>query len=351
MSLAEPAPASNAPSARPVVTVNVIAGDDSVREVVFDGNIATRSSGNNDAWLLLTMLDPPALVKRLHITPGYFRQPRRWNPNDGDLIWNLITDPDQNPRTLEVCQKMLAGVRVPVVNPPALLHRTRRHEIPKVLAGIENVQAPKVLLLKYPSLERVRTLAAQSDFAFPAILRTTGSHNGEVLGVFNSVEDLAPIFGDRKTEYYLTEFVDVRGDDRLYRKTRFFFCGDQIITRQHVIADEWSVHGSSSRGVMQGNERLISEGRTMLVEGFESLPETVRQTVHAIRQRIGLDYCGLDCCLMPDGRVVVFECNATMSFKPHKGKNPATQHNQAAYPRMFKALDRLIRRKAGFAVD
>ncbi|MFC4440678.1 ATP-grasp domain-containing protein [Caulobacter henricii] len=301
-------------------------------------------TGNNDGHTMLSMLCPSIELGRIHVAPSYFRQSKRWNPNAADLLWNIISDVDQNPDTLDIARKLVSTASRPIVNPPSLMGRTRRHTLAGLLQGLDGVIVPKVLLLRNPTLERVSKAAAEAGFRFPAILRQTGSHNGEMLGVFNAPEDMAQIFGDRKNAYYLTEFVDVRRADRFYRKSRFFFVGDTIITRQHVIADKWYVHGGA--GVLAEHAALRDEARAMLIDGFEALPLATRTAVDAIRQAIGFDYCGLDCCIQEDGRVVVFEANATMNFSP-RFDNQTTQHNRAALPRMLAALRRLIEAKTG----
>jgi len=326
--------------------VGVLTGSDDIRHRVTDGSERTGGAGVNDCIRMINMLDPPVDLRRMHITPGYFRGSRRYALERCDLLWNAITDMDQNAETLEVARKMLTGVKKPVINPPELIPRTRRHEIPKVLADLDGVTAPKVLRFKYPTLERLKRLVADHDFKFPAIVRPAGTHSGQVVGLFSAVEDLEVIFGDRKTEYYMTEFVDVRRPDGYYHKTRFYFVGDEIITRQHIIAEDWSIHGRSSRGVMSESEDLQAESRAMLVDGFEALPAMTRAALHSIRQRVGLDYCGLDCAILEDGSIVVFECNATMNFSPNF-RNQATQHNKAALPRFLDALQKMILTKAG----
>lgn len=347
MNLAEtPGAPSPSPAPEQIPVVAVITGSDMNRQVITDRQQMTHGVGNNDGLYMLTMLDPPVRIERMHISPGYFRQTKRWNLNSADLVWNVISDIDQNPDTIDVARKLVATARPPIINPPGLLSRTRRHTLSQLLQDVDGVIAPKVLLLRNPTLDRVKKLATEADFRFPAILRPTGSHNGEVLGVFGAPEELTEIFGDRKNTYYLTEFVDVRRADGFYRKTRFFFVGDRIITRQHIIGNEWSVHGRSSRGAMAENASLQAESRASLIDGFEALPDATRAAVDDIRRRIGLDYCGLDCCIQPDGQVVVFEANATMNFKP-LFRNPATQHNRAALPRMLSAMRQLIHAKTG----
>jgi len=325
-------------------TIGVVCGGDDAPHVVWDWGSKTRSVGNNDSLAMLKYLQPDIQLRRMHLAPSYLRQPRRHNFSGCDLIWNAISDEIQNSRTLAIAQRLIGEQKLPVVNPPALIPRTSRVEIARRLAGLDGVVAPKVLVLRNPSRERVERLVRDAGFTFPGILRRTGTHNGDVIGIFPDLDSLATIFGDRKNEYNLIEFVDVRGKDGHYRKTRFFFVGDRIITRQHIISDEWSVHGRSSKRILADHPELIEEGRDKLVNGFASLPTATRTAVDAIRQRIGLDYFGLDCCMMESGEIVVFECNATMNFNP-RFANPTTQHNRAALPRMIDALRALVAKK------
>jgi glutathione synthase/RimK-type ligase-like ATP-grasp enzyme len=324
-----------------VPTVGVICGGDAAKAIVWDYDPNTIVQGNNDTLAMLGLLEPHIVVRRVFLAPSYFRQPRRYDFRKFDLVWNSISDEVQNSKILAIAQKLATEAKLPIINPPVLIPRTSRAETAKRLAGIEGVVVPKVLVLRNPSRERVARQIDEAGFGFPAILRRTGTHNGEVIGLFDDLDSLETIFGDRKHEYNLIEFVDVRPGDGLYRKTRFFFVGDQVITRQHIVSDEWSVHGKSSRRIMSSRDDLLVESRAMLTDGFEALPEQVRTRVHAIRERMGLDYLGLDCCLLQSGDIVVFECNATMNFNP-AFRNPAMQHNRASLPRYLEALRALV---------
>ncbi len=329
-----------------VPRIGVICGNDSAPGVIRDPDVGTQLVGNNDSFSMLKHLEPAIDFRRVHLAPSYFRQTFRYDFSRYDLVWNAISDEIQNAKTLGIAQKLIGGLKVPVVNPPALIPLTSRVKIAEQLQGIDGVVAPKVLMFRNPTRERVARLAQNADFRFPAILRKTGTHNGEVVGIFEDLDSLGPIFGDRKSEYNLIEFVDVRRADGFYRKTRFFFVGDQILTRQHIVSDEWSIHSMSSRRIMPKYTELQEEARDLIVNGFAALPTATRNAIHDIRRRVGLDYCGLDCYLAEDGGVVVYECNATMNFAPTFG-NPATQYNRASFPRYLSALRRLIHAKTG----
>ncbi len=53
--------------------------------------------------------------------------------------------------------------------------------------------------------------------------------------------------------------------------------------------------------------------------------------LRAIRQAVGLDFFGIDCAIGPDGRLVVFEVNASM----------LVHEDNAAFPYKAPAVDRI----------
>jgi hypothetical protein len=60
-----------------------------------------------------------------------------------------------------------------------------------------------------------------------------------------------------------------------------------------------------------------------------------------IAERVGLDYFGLDCGLMPDGRLVVFEVETGMIVHD---RDPADlyPYKKLFVPRIFRAVERMI---------
>ena len=66
--------------------------------------------------------------------------------------------------------------------------------------------------------------------------------------------------------------------------------------------------------------------------------------LQAIRERIGLDYCGVDCGLDASGNIVVFEVNASMLVHARNEgflyKDPAVRRIKLAYDAMLRKLAR-----------
>ncbi len=322
-------------------------GTDDDRVIDFSPGSRVVIQGNNDANDLLERLSPDRVAwKRLHITPGYYRKPRRWDVSRLDVLWNMVSDPDTNPLVLKVIDRLVAESGLPVVDPPAQIRASRRHMIAERLAGVDGVVAPKVLLLRNPTLDRVLLQIEKAGFAFPAILRRAGSQNQRHLGIFQRAEDMAAIFGDRRHEYYLTEYVETRGHDGLYRKHRLWFVGDQVIRKGLQFNETWCVGGADTHGFMASHPEVMDEAHREVIEGFEGLPPFTQVALRDVGRRVGLDYFGLDCLLAPDGQVVVFEANATMNYNPAP-KRETSAYMTAVLPRTLDAVATLLASKAG----
>ncbi len=322
------------------ICVGFLVGNDTDRTIQFDQTGVVNLVGNNDADHVLRLLGGADFSSaRLHLAPGYYRKALRWRTEGIEVIWNMVSDADQHPKTLDVIDEFTTRIGLPVIDPARGVLQTRRHQIAKRLAGIDNVHMPKTLLLHYPTLERVRRQVEEADFQFPAIVRRTGTHNGQMLGVFASPEEIAGVYGDRSQDYYLTEFVDFRWPDGLFRKTRFFFVGDEVVVRQHTVSEGWNIHGRTGREMADHPGRL-GEARAAMEGGFPGLPIRTQQALKAIRGRVGLDYFGLDANLDPDGGVLVFEANATMNFLPRDRQ--MRPNSMAAVAPMVAAVRKLL---------
>lgn len=327
------------------VRIGFIVGNDTDRAIEFDQAVNVTLRGNNDADLVLKLAFDEAEFDwtRLHMTPSYFRKTKRWDPSKVDVLWNMVSDADLHPATLGVISKFTGQCDLPLIDSAEAILQTRRHDVARRLAGIADVHAPKTLLLRNPTLDRVRRQVEEAGLRFPAILRRTGSHNGQMLGVFDSPEAIEGVYGDRRNEYYLTEFVNFRSPDGGFRKTRFFFVGDEIVLRQHVVSETWNIHGRSGRE-MDKHPEWRAEAQVQVGGGLAGLPAKAQTVLRAIGDRIGLDYFGLDASLDSEGRVLVFEANATMNFLPRAGHMRG--RSAAALAPMVKAVRKLLLAKA-----
>lgn len=272
-----------------------------------------KSTGCTDVTRLSGI--PPERLPLMSVGKHYFRQRGRYNLKNYDLLINLVTDADLNSDVLDVLDKLLKGLKVPVLNRPTRVRGTTREGVSRTLAGIENLIVPRVRKVRSGSPQVLRGLEASAAMKFPAILRRAGSHSGRVVGILRTPDD-----GDaaeRASEgYYLTEFVNYRSEDGLYRKYRVFMFGGTPVFRHMIISDEWNVHAADRQRFMMSRPQVLEESQAMYEGGVQNFHQQVRDAFRAIDERLGLDFLGIDFGILPDGRVVLFEANGTMNFFP-----------------------------------
>jgi len=304
-----------------------------------DDKVAVRGrqvkiSGSTD---LHKLLDEPH--HRLHVTPQILRQARRPDLDGYSCLMNLITEPEHSQRVLDNLRKLLRGVPGKVINRPEAVLASTRDQVARRLSGIPGLLAPKVVRLRATKPAVTRQMVERAGLRFPVILRETGTHSGRIVGLFDDVEDMVAGLVERG-EYIATEFIDFRSPDGLYRKYRVFFIGKQLIFRHLIASDAWNIHASDRRRYMIERPELLAEEEPMFARPEGAFPEPVLNTLRTVRERMKLDFFGMDFGLLPDGRVLLFEANASMNFFPFRAEPQFAYLKQCLEParRAFREL-------------
>jgi glutathione synthase/RimK-type ligase-like ATP-grasp enzyme len=147
--------------------------------------------------------------------------------------------------------------------------------------------------------------------AFPIIVRPVGTHAGAGLSKLDGLEELRSYLQERREEeFYLAPFIDYRSPDGLFRKQRIAFIGGKAFISHMAISDHWMVHYLSA-GMEESNDKRAEEAH--FFEQFDSeFAVRHRAAFESLHRRIGLDYFGIDCAELPDGRLLVFEVDVAM---------------------------------------
>ncbi len=285
-------------------------------------------------------VNDPVGFARVHVTKGYFRQSYRYDLSKFDVLLNQVTDADQHPRVLSTLVRMLAGYRGRVINRPEAVLRTTREQVSQRLAGLSGAIVPKVIRLRTNKEAAVRSAVAKAKIAFPVIARPAGLHNGSVIGILDSVDALLPKL-DPKLDHYLTEFVDFRSPDGLYRKFRVFFFGERWILRHMIVSDRWNVHMADRARVMLGRPALREEEREVLARPAERFGGEICAALRDIQSIFGLDFFGVDFGITSTGKLLLFEANASMNVFPFSPL-PEFAYVEACLAPMQREFERLL---------
>jgi tetratricopeptide (TPR) repeat protein/glutathione synthase/RimK-type ligase-like ATP-grasp enzyme len=287
--------------------------------------------------------DAPFSSDMLLVLPDH-----RYRPDaldiEADVVVNLVSEPDFGIEVVRSAEALADALGKPVINHPALILATDRQSISQRLAGVAGAVVPATTRIAAPEL--CHQLEAAFTMQLPLIVRHAGTHGGEMMELVSDAAALkffAEEAGDEAL--YLTDFVDYSSADGYFRKYRLVFVGEAILPYHLAIGDVWKVHHASTR--MADVEWMRDEEKAFLDDPERIFGETAMAALEDIRRRVGLDYFGIDCSIDAQGRVVVFEVNASMLIHLH---NEGFEYKTPHVMRIKEEFERLLRRRSGKAI-
>ncbi|WP_307156626.1 tetratricopeptide repeat protein [Rhizobium paknamense] len=254
---------------------------------------------------------------------------------DADIVVNLVSDIDLSADVLSSVEVLAESFGKPIVNHPARILGTDRASIATRLQGIAHAVVPMTRRIEAQAL----TGEGAEAVPLPVILRHAGTHGGELMEYVETAAAVAAFAqqaGD--AALYLTDYVDYASQDGYFRKYRWVFVGNRILPYHLAIGDGWKVHHASTR--MKDEEWMRQEEHDFLESPERFFTPQAMAALDEIRSRIGLDYFGIDCGLDREGRVVVFEVNASMLVHERnfgfEYKNPYVRRIKQAFAEMLR---------------
>lgn len=288
---------------------------------------------------ILRLSQKGARYRRFHVYPNYLRSPLKHDFKGTTMIVNLVTDPDLHPRILAVSKTMLKGFRGRILNPPDAVLGNTRDAVASKLQGIADLTMPVTIRLPRDQ-EAVPAAVGEAGIRFPAMFREIGTHSGRSLHLVETLDQVLATMKPGK-DYYLTQFVDTRGVDGLFRKVRAFCFGRNWIVRHQLVCDHWKVHSVNGNDFMATRPHLMAEEVEVVTAGVEGLPARIQVALEQARRKLGLDFFGIDFAIGTDGGLVVFEANATMNLLP-VSTGPGFAHMEAVRDKAARALQAML---------
>lgn len=244
-----------------------------------------------------------------------------------DLAFNAIGDADvaasMDARLARFCERS----QRPMLNAPAAVARTQRHRLATLLGGIDDVVVPPCVRVErgLNAAQTLTAMLARESMALPVLARPAATHGGEGLARCETLAALGRHLARVDAAHYLSAFRDYRSADGWYRKYRMIFVDRQPLPYHLAISSHWMVHYFSAD--MTAHPWKIDEERRFLVNPTEVLGARAMKALAAIGRQLDLDYAGIDFTLLPDGRIFLFEANATMRIHYERANGPLAHKN------------------------
>lgn len=237
-----------------------------------------------------------------------------------DLIFNAISDPDAMPRSQHVAERLVSAGSVPVINPPELVAQTRRDTVFEKLSGIDGLVCPKTVNLSETARDegQIQSLLDDGGIEFPVIVRRAGTHVGESLEKKDSLASLWDYFSARKDgPFYIIQFFDYALESGEFVKMRVHIV-DGVVYPNHLwFSDDWCiVRPERSVELMAANSWMNEMASDFLEDPEGYLGKQGLEALRSIHSVLPLDFFGVDFSKLPDGRILIFEANATMWLRP-----------------------------------
>ena len=256
------------------------------------------------------------------------------------LVFNAVGDADLSTAALVAAERVLAHTNAPVINPPARVLATDRATNARRLAGLPGVIAPRVE--KVPR-EDVEALAA--NIGYPLLVRSPGYHTGQHFTKVDHPDALAgAVAGLPGRELLLIQYLDARDAHGRSRKYRVMMIGGVLFPLHLAVSDDWKVHYFTS--AMADQPAFRAEEEAFLTDMAGVIGRRGLSALEAIRDVLGLDYGGVDFGLGADGRVLLFEANATMVVNP-PAPDPVWDYRRAPTLRIIDAARDLVLARGG----
>lgn len=266
-----------------------------------------------------------------------------------DLVFIAIGESRRNQPLLARLRDATTDGRlggVPVVNAAARIAELSRDRASELLHDAPGVCMPVTRGADRALLARLAAgvLAPVGIVGdWPLVVRPVDSHAGQGLQRVDSPQGMREYLRScpLTERFYLSSFIDYRSADGLYRKYRVVLIEGRPQLCHLAVSSHWMIHylnaGMSEHAARRDEE---AQAMTSFDDGFARRHAAALQ---AITERLALDYVGLDCAELADGRLLVFEADTAMvvhAMDPLDRfgyKQPAMQRVFAAFRQMLLA--------------
>lgn len=255
------------------------------------------------------------------------------------LVFNQIADADTHRGALRRCIQLCEQLNTTVINHPANVLKTTRDQVAAALQGIPGVVVPRTVRFRPRSPDEVFSRAAAEGLEFPYIVRAAGEHGGRLMLRLDNRGDVGLLhalpFDGR--DFYLIEFIDYRDEDGYYHKQRLAMIDGEVLMRHSLYDTDWKVHGASRAGMLARESWETLNQREIRLEK-EVLPRAAAACAE-IARRLGLEYFGIDGHLREDGKLIVFEANASMNILISRSTQRKARH-AVVHKKVYRMLTR-----------
>ena len=262
------------------------------------------------------------------------------------LISNVVNGETLgDPRLVEALERAINHWGKPCINGPQAASVTARNKLPVLLDGCSDIIVPETVFYQRDDASADEKILSQIEqsFDYPVILRCPFFQNGINMDFCRNREEAARFLEQIPGGIFAIQFIENHPRPGLFRKLRVAFVGQELFPLRLDYGENWKVHGHREEphrlAFLESHPQLLEEEEAMCRDPGAYIGETAMGALQRIRERVKLDYFGVDFDIAEDGRLILFEANAAMNLMGKKGMTyPHPKFAEEAMLESFFAL-------------
>lgn len=227
-----------------------------------------------------------------------------------EVLVNAICEPLTQRGALQQLARLEQETALPTLNPARVVATTARPDLARRVGRGDGVRAPHCTLYE-PGTGALAEHVRAAGHRYPVLLRPAGSHGSTGLVRAGDETDVAAAARTLGT-CTVTDFVDFRSADGLWRKHRMVYAGGRLFRRHLLVDEQWNVVGDSR--YFMHERGLFDEEREWLARPVTADAEPAYARIIGRFEAMGLDFGVIDYAVLPDGELVIFEMNACVQL-------------------------------------
>jgi hypothetical protein len=189
---------------------------------------------------------------------------------------------------------------------------TRRDTISNTLSGIQHLTAPKCIQFRPTHPNHFQDSFLREGFEYPVLIRPSGSQTGQNLLLIETKNEWDKIHSIPwgGCDIFMTQWVDFQSSENEWRKLRLSITPYGVRLRHILFGSSWLIHS------VERDEPMVQKEVDILKSAGKW--DNLQKLGTAIREKVGLDFFGVDIGWKSDTEFVLFEANATMSILSYR---------------------------------
>lgn len=257
-----------------------------------------------------------------HFAVDLTRTDQGFGDAQADIVLNNLVNGNvlQKEMAFDAARRACAAFDAPVVNPPEAAVKTTRQNTYDLLKDSDLYIFPSIMTFRAIGTDRRQSSdRIIAEVGAPVILRPASSQVGGGAVLCRTEDEIrARVAGWAYGSLCAIRFYDCRDEGGNAVQYRICVLDGRFYPNRRNVAPTWHSHGGDreamgwyENGFAAAEERFLDDPASVL----GGAPETV---LRPFLERLELDIFGVDFGVDQDGRVIIFETNASMNLSNSK---------------------------------